>query len=99
MALGCPLHRLNAVLMVHLMSGLGMGEGIPDHEPSHPSVGRGLSSPHPTPGCFRDEAFPGTLFGRGSALLSPARSLPAVASLSSSLGLLLQKGQRLTADG
>lgn len=40
MAPGCPLHRLSAVLMVHLMSGLGMGEVIPDHEPSHPPMGR-----------------------------------------------------------
>lgn len=71
MALGCPLlphspprppTMPHAVLMVYLMSDLGVGEGIPADELSHPTVGRRrLSSPHPTPDHFRKKDFPGTL--------------------------------------
>lgn len=48
MALGCPMHRLNAVLMVHLMSGLGMGEGIPIMNPPIPSFRGRRGCPLPT---------------------------------------------------
>lgn len=96
MALGYPLHPADAVLTVHLLSDLGVGEGIPDDELATLLWGEEavLSPPHPRPfqrgALSRDPLFCGG--NLSSALLSPAQSLPAVASLPSRLSLLFQKG-------
>lgn len=78
------------------MSDLGVGEEVPDGELSHPAVGRG-SCPSPLHPISESRLSRDPYFHRGD--LSPALSLPAVASLSLGLSLLLPKGRRLPADG
>ena len=83
-----------------LRSNLGVEEEIPEDELPNPAVGRDshLSPLHPTllQRLSRDPSF-----HRGdlsSALLSPAPSLPAVASLPLGLSLLFPKGSRQPGD-